>query len=63
MTQFKHECCDCATGAYPCQGSSCTQGTMHYYCDACGEETEQLYQFDGEELCADCVLEKLPRVE
>ena len=63
MTQFKHECCDCATGAYPCQGSSCTQGTMHYYCDACGEETETLYQFEGEELCADCVLESLPRVE
>ena len=63
MTGFEHECCDCATGAYPCLGSSCTQGVTHYYCDACGEETEQLYQFEGEELCADCVLEKLPRVE
>ena len=62
MREFQHECCDCATGAYPCLGASCTQGTTHFYCDECGEEKE-LYEHDGQEPCADCILSTLKKVE
>lgn len=33
-----------------------------YYCDECEAETE-LYHFDGQELCADCILDRLDKVE
>ena len=62
MREFQHECCGCETGAYPCLGASCTQGTTHFYCDECGEEKE-LYEYDGQELCADCILSTLKKVE
>ena len=62
MTEFKHECRDCATGAYPCLGSSCTQGVTHYYCDACGEE-RTLYRYRDKELCADCLVDMFPVVD
>ena len=33
-----------------------------YYCDECGEETD-LWYFDGEQLCVDCILKRLEKVE
>lgn len=62
MRKFQHECCDCATGTYPCLGNSCPFGSIHFYCDECGEEDE-LYEYNGRELCADCILSKLNRVD
>lgn len=35
----------------------------HLYCDKCGENVERLYEFDGKELCGDCVLKELEVVE
>lgn len=35
---------------------------VRYYCDECGEESE-LYYWDGEQLCVDCILKQLERVE
>ena len=32
-------------------------------CDECGEESETLYEYDGEQLCGDCVLKMLPEVD
>lgn len=34
-----------------------------YYCDKCHEDVDELYIFDGEQLCKDCVLKQLERVE
>jgi hypothetical protein len=33
-----------------------------FYCDKCGEEAT-LYEYDGKELCAECLLEEIPVVE
>jgi hypothetical protein len=33
-----------------------------HYCDKCGT-TDQLYYFDDEELCLDCIEERLDKVE
>ena len=35
--------------------------TYIYKCDECGDET-QLYEWDGQELCLDCIESKLDKV-
>lgn len=32
-------------------------------CDKCGEEQDDLYEFEGDELCADCILKSLRKAE
>ena len=56
MIKFENECCDCATESYPCMGSNCpNRNVKHLYCDRCGDECDELYVFDGEELCEECL--------
>lgn len=55
MTVYENECCDCATGAFPCLGDSCPNRRVpHYLCDGCGVE-DTLYRYNGEVLCMDCI--------
>ena len=68
MVRYENECCDCAVPGYPCRGSSCPLRHVKVYsCDCCGADIntdyDSLYILDGEELCKDCVLEKLEKVE
>ena len=35
--------------------------SWEYHCDECGEE-KQLYEYDGKQLCADCILDSLEKV-
>lgn len=61
MIKYENDCVGCPDGV-PCMGSTCpNRNVPHYYCDNCGSE-EDLYEFDGEELCADCVLDRLKKV-
>lgn len=41
-----------------CNSSCPNLNVKHYYCDCCGEECdpEDLYDFDGDMLCAECLL-------
>lgn len=58
MIERTNECCGCAVPGYPCIGSACElRNYPHYYCDRCDEEVDQgeLYRYDGEELCIDCI--------
>ena len=60
MIKVENECVDCGL---PCLGSACRYSRVtRYYCDECGEETE-LYHFEGEELCIDCIIDSLEKVE
>lgn len=55
MTVYENECCDCATGAFPCMGNSCPMRNVpHYLCDRCKTE-DTLYKYDDEVLCIDCI--------
>ena len=38
-------------------------GSYEYYCDECNEEVnpEDLYEYDGKEICGDCLLEIVPK--
>lgn len=55
MVIYKNDCCDCAVPAYPCLGNVCPlRHNPHYYCDICGEETDNYHQADGMDLCDKC---------
>ena len=46
-----------------CIGSSCKyRNVTRYYCDNCKDETT-LYEFEGFELCIDCIKKELTIVE
>ena len=56
MREYVDECVCCGK---PCIGSACRyKNVPHFYCDDCGEETT-LYEFDGEELCINCIKMRL----
>lgn len=60
MKQYENECVDCGL---PCIGDACPHRKVpHYYCDECDEE-ETLYYFDGRELCINCIINMLEKVE
>ena len=60
MKKFENECVNCDL---PCIGSFCRYlNVPHYYCDYCGEE-ETLYDYDGDEVCASCLLQQFTVIE
>lgn len=65
MIVYENECCGCAVPSYPCLGDSCkNRHVPHYYCDKCGQEFDELYDFDGDaQLCAECLLENFDKIK
>lgn len=65
MMMIRNECCDCATGTYPCLGETCSRRHVHYLvCDRChSDENERLYSINGEELCEMCLEECFPNID
>ena len=55
MQRIENDCVDCGL---PCIASCPYKNAVHYYCDHCGEE-EELYEYEGEELCIECIAESL----
>ena len=63
MVKKESLCCGC-TAFGDCIGSACPNYEITVFeCDSCGKTKEDLYYFDGEELCLDCILERLKYVE
>lgn len=59
MKKVENECVQCGL---PCLGSSCpNRNVTRFYCDNCGEE-ETLYEYEGEELCIECIKKSLTEV-
>lgn len=59
MKELENRCVSCGL---PCLGEQCCmRNVVVYTCDQCGEET-QLYDFDGQELCIDCIEERLTKI-
>ena len=53
MLKKENQCCSCGL---PCLGSTCpNQNVPVYYCDHCGEELDEVYEVDGEDLCEVCL--------
>lgn len=60
MIVVENECVDCGL---PCIGSTCPYlNVTRYYCDECTEEGV-LYEFEGQQLCIDCVAKRLDIVK
>ena len=60
MKIIENECVSCGL---PCMGSACRyRNVPHYYCDFCDEEGK-LYEYDGQELCEECLLKQFSVVE
>lgn len=60
MVRIENDCVGCQM---PCLGNSCQyRNVKHYYCDECGEE-KQLYEFEYQELCLDCIESRLNKVD
>ena len=44
-----------------CLGNLCPRReVITWVCDRCGEENVDLWQFEGEEICKDCLLKAVP---
>lgn len=62
MIAIESDCVDCQL---PCIYEACPHyRVVRYYCDKCKCEADDIYEFiDGEQLCIECILEQLERVE
>ena len=62
MRTVEDRCVGCTSLGMHCIGSSCrTRNVEVYYCDKCGEELEEIYDVDGQELCEECLKEMFIR--
>ena len=61
MIITENECVDCGL---PCIYESCPYWAVtRFYCDECNNEVNKLYWWDDQQLCLDCIEERLERVE
>lgn len=59
MIEYVSGCVDCG---FPCMGTACPNHTIpEYHCDECGDDGD-IYEYEGEELCADCLLRRHRKV-
>lgn len=56
MTTYENDCVGCDV-CYHCGAKK----TKHIICDDCGEE-KPIYDYEGEELCIDCIEQRLRRI-
>jgi hypothetical protein len=62
MVRTESLCCGCQ--GMPCMGSACPNYEITVFkCDDCGVTQEDLYYYDGEELCIDCIIKRLKVLE
>lgn len=61
MTYIDSDCVNCDL---PCIYNACPYYEVtRYQCDDCGEMDITLYEFDGDELCIECVKKRLRVVD
>ena len=63
MITYEDECVGCPT-EMGCMESACPyRNVPHLYCDKCEEEVDDLYEWDGKQVCIDCIVKSLKKVE
>ena len=65
-SHYENECIRCTTMGLPCLGEICgKKHVLYYFCDECKEykEPSELYKYERQELCSDCLLAKFETVE
>ncbi len=62
MIFYENECVDCPK-EIGCVGKSCpNRHVPHTRCDDCQDEDVDLFEYDNEELCIDCIEKRLAKV-
>lgn len=61
MIWKENECVGCPPD-WGCLGNACPNRTIRMECDHCHEEVDKLFWFQGEQWCAECVLEEYDEV-
>lgn len=61
MIRIENDCVGCPQGCINCGRKS----VLHWYCDRCEAEVDdgELWKYDGEELCMECLKEAVPRAD
>lgn len=55
MLVYEDHCVGCPPGV-GCIGPTCPNRHVPvYYCDQCGDEMDDVFEHDGEEICEDCL--------
>ena len=62
MRETKNECVGCTSLGLHCVPDCPYTHVTRLYCDKCGEETNELFAWQDDELCEDC-LNKVVRAE
>lgn len=63
MIRYVDECVGCPP-EMGCLGPSCSKLHVRVLeCDGCGAKADLLYEYDGEELCEDCLLDRVPTIK
>ena len=61
VISVENECVDCGL---PCLYMACPYyRVIRLYCDRCKQEAVDLWHFDSKQLCVDCILEQLEKVD
>lgn len=61
MRRYESGCVDCG---FPCKYEACPNYKIEVFkCDFCKEEDVILYYYNGNEICAECLLKEFEVVE
>lgn len=63
MVKYENECVFCTAHGLNCIGYNCpNRHVKHLYCDKCKDDVEELYNFEGVQLCKECLLKKFEKI-
>ena len=55
MIVYEDHCVECPPGSW-CLGLACPNRNVEvHYCDRCGDALDEIFDYEGEELCEDCL--------
>ena len=61
MIYYENECVGCGL---PCKHDLCPYYKVkHFMCDSCKEEDVKLYEYNGLQICEECLLKEFDIVE
>lgn len=59
MIRFENECVGCPSNM-GCIGEGCMyRYSPVFVCDDCKEEVDELYEYEGQQLCLECLLHEI----
>lgn len=61
--RYENECVGCPPDM-GCLGVACPNRRVpHLYCDKCKQEVDDLYDYDDKQICLDCIVKQLKKIE